>query len=64
MDGDGTGYEGVFGFLYSLPWDKMKLGGVYRTGSEISLEAFCGRNFALQVQGDVFFGLHFIHETV
>ncbi|MCK4533016.1 outer membrane protein transport protein [bacterium] len=38
MDGDGTGYEGVFGFLYSLPWDKMKLGGVYRTGSEISLE--------------------------
>lgn len=36
-DCDGTGYEGVFGFLTSLN-DKLSLGGVYRTGGTIDLK--------------------------
>lgn len=40
LDSDGIGYEGVFGILYTLPipWDKVKIGGVYRTGTEVSLD--------------------------
>ena len=33
---DGNGYEGVFGFLYK-PIGNFSLGGVYRTGSQITL---------------------------
>jgi len=36
-EADGTGFEGVFGFLYKIN-DLLKMGGVYRSGGTIDLK--------------------------